>query len=49
MFMVLWTEPARDSVKGSSHISEIWLGGKVFSEIRRFVVVREGYGHSICS
>lgn len=54
VFAALWTEPARDYQgaifsDASAHISETYLKGKAFSEIRRFVVVQEGYGNSICS
>jgi hypothetical protein len=55
--MVLWTEPARnisyDSQGGpsttGSQFSKTYLEGTAFSEIRRFVVVGEGYGSCICS
>jgi hypothetical protein len=57
VFMMLWTEPAGDNVqvppeggtRAGSHFSTTWLKGKAYSEIRRFVVVGEGYGNTICS
>lgn len=56
VFMMLWTEPAGPRVEAGggtlpngSHISATWLDGKAYSEIRRFVVLQEGYGNSICS
>lgn len=51
---MLWTEPAQPKVpngggtRNGSHFSTTWLGGEVYSEIRRFVVVSKGYGSSIC-
>lgn len=54
--MMLWTEPAGPQVPAGggtlpdgSHISITWLGEKAYSEIRRLVVIQEGYGNSICS
>jgi hypothetical protein len=54
--MMLWTEPAGPQVpvgggtlSDGSHISTTWLGEKAYSEIRRLVVIQEGYGNSICS
>jgi hypothetical protein len=56
VFMMLWTEPARPQVPAGggtlpngSHISTTWLGQKAYSEIRRLVVIQEGYGNCICS
>ncbi|KAE8447121.1 hypothetical protein EG329_011105 [Mollisiaceae sp. DMI_Dod_QoI] len=48
---VLWTEPARHEggATTGSHFATVWLGERVFSEIRRFVVIGEGYGNVICS
>ncbi|KAB8299321.1 hypothetical protein EYC80_001394 [Monilinia laxa] len=51
IFMMLWTEPARQEFPsgGLSHYSATYLGGKAFSEIRRFVVVANGgRGNTIC-
>ncbi|PQE23495.1 pfs domain protein [Rutstroemia sp. NJR-2017a BVV2] len=53
VFMMLWTEPAgvnaqRGGTRNHSHISETWLSGKAYSEIRRFVVVRDNYGNCSC-
>ncbi|KAH8591810.1 hypothetical protein B0O99DRAFT_690358 [Bisporella sp. PMI_857] len=48
VFATLWTEPARDQSVSSEQIQTIWLGGKAFSEIRRFVVLQNGHGNSIC-
>ena len=58
--MMLWTEPARSgnqdarggpSTTGSanSRFSRTYLEETAFSEIRRFVVLSEGYGNTICS
>jgi hypothetical protein len=54
--MMLWTEPANDTrvpagggTRNGSHYSTTWLGGTAYSEVRRFVVIAEGYGNSICS
>jgi hypothetical protein len=56
VFMMLWTEPAGPQVApgggtlpNGSHISTTWLDEKAYSEIRRFVVIQEGYGNNICS
>jgi len=56
VFLVLWTEPARDAAgelysatSNSGQLYNTYLGGKAFTEIRRFVIVQEGYGNSICS
>jgi hypothetical protein len=52
VFMMLWTEPAvkvSENLRFGSHFSTVWLGEKAYSEIRRFVVIREGYGNCICS
>ncbi|KAG4027280.1 hypothetical protein MFRU_031g00290 [Monilinia fructicola] len=51
VFMMLWTEPARQEFPsgGSSHYSTTYLGGQAFSGIRRFVVVANGgRGNAIC-
>ncbi|TVY13980.1 hypothetical protein LARI1_G008742 [Lachnellula arida] len=50
VFMMLWTEPAAEgSTRNGTHYSKVWLDQGVYSEIRRFVVLKEGYGNSICS
>jgi hypothetical protein len=52
VFMMLWTEPAKVPPQGArdgTHFSTTWLGGPVCSEIRRFVVIREGHESSLCS
>jgi len=59
VFMLLWTEPARDGhqdlqrgppTTGSSNkFSKTYLEGTAFSEIRRFVVLSVGHGNTICS
>jgi hypothetical protein len=56
VFMMLWTEPAGPEVPAGgrttlygSHLSITWLGQRAYSEIRRFVVIAEGYGNCICS
>lgn len=51
--MMPWTEPARsDAQKGgrpnNTQFSVTWLGGKAYTEIRRFVIVHEGHGNSLC-
>ena len=46
VFAVLWTEPAKFSMPSTGHTTI--YGDKVFTEVRRFVIVQEGYGHSIC-
>jgi len=54
--MVLWTEPAGIQCTGrdkaaqyGSQLSTTYLNGTAYTEIRRFVVIGEGYGNSICS
>jgi Family of unknown function (DUF6590) len=53
--MMLWTERAQEPVnrdtgaRRGSYLSVVWLKGAVHSEIRRFVVIQEGYGNCICS
>ncbi|KAI6715944.1 hypothetical protein JHW43_001602 [Diplocarpon mali] len=54
VFMMLWSEPARayrdvGKSRDGSHYSTTYLNGNVYSEIRRFVVIREGHGNCICS
>jgi hypothetical protein len=53
VFMMLWTEPAKvpqgGGTRDGSHFSTVWLSQTAYSEIRRFVVIREGHGNSICS
>ncbi|CAG8951674.1 hypothetical protein HYFRA_00005474 [Hymenoscyphus fraxineus] len=51
VFMMLWTEPAlkKGGSRNGTHYSTVWLDEGAYSEIRRFVVIREGYGNSICS
>ncbi|PQE23492.1 pfs domain protein [Rutstroemia sp. NJR-2017a BVV2] len=58
VFMMLWTEPARDppadkvpyggGSRNGSHYSTTYLGGSVYTEIRRFVIVAKQHGNSIC-
>lgn len=52
VFMMLWTEPAGytggGGTKHGSHISTVWLNERAFSEIRRFVVVKDGHGSCSC-
>jgi hypothetical protein len=49
---MLWTEPARPAPPsrgdGPSHFSKTWLDGDAYTEIRRFVVIREARGCSLC-
>jgi Family of unknown function (DUF6590) len=55
VFMMLWTEPASPQVpngggtRNGSHFSTVWLNEQAYSEIRRFVVMKEQHGNSICS
>jgi len=52
VFMMLWTEPARAAggqSRDGTHFSSTYLNGTAFSEIRRFVVIKVGYGSNICS
>ncbi|KAF4633929.1 hypothetical protein G7Y89_g4181 [Cudoniella acicularis] len=55
VFMMLWTEPAKSQnqqmggTRNGTHYSTVWLEQGAYSEIRRFVVIKEGYGNSICS
>jgi hypothetical protein len=55
VFMMLWTSldpelvPEGGGTRNGSDISTTWLKGEVYSEIRRFVVIAEGYGNIICS
>lgn len=50
--MVLWTEPAGQVNPGltrnSTHFSTVWFGEQAYSEIRRFVVVRNKGTFSQC-
>jgi hypothetical protein len=48
VFMTLWSEPAGSSARDGPHISSSSVGGKIFSENRRFVVVRARPGYSLC-
>jgi hypothetical protein len=48
VFMTLWSEPASSTVRDGPHISSSSVGGRIYSETRRFVVVRGGPGYSIC-
>ncbi|KAM3068124.1 hypothetical protein ACMFMG_011173 [Clarireedia jacksonii] len=54
VFMMLWTEPAGENksglrgTKNFSHISIVYLGGEVYTEIRRFVVIKDAYGSASC-
>ncbi|KAF1848721.1 uncharacterized protein K460DRAFT_276589 [Cucurbitaria berberidis CBS 394.84] len=49
---MLWTEPAGQANPGrtrnSTHFSMVWCGEQAFSEIRRFVVVRNKGTFSQC-
>ena len=51
--MTLWTEadPKQQALGGNrngSHISVTYLRGDLISEIRRFVVICEGFGNVVC-
>jgi hypothetical protein len=51
--MILWTESAKvppgGGTRDGSHFSTVWLSQTAYSEIRKFVVIREGHGSSLCS
>jgi hypothetical protein len=52
--MMLWTEPAgrqpnSNPASERSRFSEVILGSHAYSEIRRFVVIKPGKGHCLCS
>jgi hypothetical protein len=54
VFMMLWTEraekvPPGGGTRDGSHFSTVWLSESAYSEIRKFVVIREGHGNSLCS
>ena len=54
VFMMLWTEAAQKvpppgGTRDGSHFSTVWLSESEYSEVRKFVVIREGHGNSICS
>ncbi|KAM3067742.1 hypothetical protein ACMFMG_011478 [Clarireedia jacksonii] len=52
VFKMLWTEPVNPRVSSemrASHFSKTYLGGDAYTEVRRFVVIREGKGYSLCS
>ncbi|KAM3065403.1 hypothetical protein ACMFMG_011475 [Clarireedia jacksonii] len=54
VFMMLWTEPAGRQPNPNmtverSRFSEVILGSHAYSEIRRFVVIKPGKGHCLCS
>ncbi|PQE22094.1 heterokaryon incompatibility protein [Rutstroemia sp. NJR-2017a BVV2] len=54
VFMMLWTEPAgrqpnSNPASERSRFSEVILGSHAYSEIRRFVVIKPGKGHCLCS
>jgi hypothetical protein len=49
VFITLWTEPTKSKHANNDQFSKAWLGASVYSEIRRFVVIREGKGYSLCS
>jgi hypothetical protein len=46
--MTLWSEPASSTVRDGPNVSSSTLGARIFSETRRFVVVRGGLGYSLC-
>ncbi|KAF2134751.1 hypothetical protein P153DRAFT_8938 [Dothidotthia symphoricarpi CBS 119687] len=52
VFMMLWTEPAGvanpGKTRNSTHFSTVWLNESAYSEIRRFVVVRNKGTFSQC-
>jgi hypothetical protein len=51
--MMLWTEfskvPPGGGTRNGSHFSTVWLSESAYSEMRKFVVIREGHGNCICS
>jgi hypothetical protein len=46
--MTLWSEPASSTARDGPNFSSSTIGGRIFSETRRFVVVRSGHGYSLC-
>jgi len=48
VFMTLWSEPASSTARDGPNFSSSTIGGRIFSETRRFVVVRSGQGHALC-
>jgi hypothetical protein len=46
--MTLWSEPASSTVRDGPNVSCSTIGGRIFSETRRFVVVRGGHGYALC-
>jgi hypothetical protein len=59
VFLVPWTEPARDAIQttqysvassqGDPQYCETYLGVRAFTEIRRFVVIQKNWGSCLCS
>ncbi|TAQ83129.1 hypothetical protein B7494_g8547 [Chlorociboria aeruginascens] len=52
VFMMVWSEPAgvaKGVSRDGTHFSTGYLNQQIFSEIRRFVVIGEGYGNAPCS
>ena len=53
--MMLWIEPASllmppgGGTRNGTQIRTAGLDPEAYGEIRRFVVIKEGYGNSICS
>jgi hypothetical protein len=46
--MTLWSEPASSIARDGPNFSSSTIGGRIFSETRRFVVVRSGHGYALC-
>jgi hypothetical protein len=41
--------PPGGGTQAGSYFSTIWLGRNVFSEVKKFVVIRQGHRNSLCS
>jgi hypothetical protein len=46
--MTLWSEPASSTARDGPNFSSSTIGGRIFSETRRFIVVRGGHGYALC-
>jgi hypothetical protein len=46
--MTVWSEPASSTARDGPNFSSSTIGGRIFSETRRFVVVRSGRGYALC-
>lgn len=52
VFKIVWSEPAGETRTNDTRVTETYhtttLGGRVYTSIRRFVVVATDFGHSQC-